>query len=87
MKARPSPSARCRAFLERLSLYIDDDLAGANRRRIEAHLEECPCCHEMADSLRRTVALCHRAGVKRLPPEVRARARARISMLIGRSRA
>ena len=81
MKAS-SRTARCRAFLEKLSLYIDGELSGPARRTVTLHLRRCPCCHELADSLHRTVVLCRQSGGRRLPAEVRARARARITALL-----
>jgi len=75
-------TARCRAFLEKLSLYMDNELSGPARRTVTLHLRRCPCCHDLADSLRRTVALCRQSGGRRLPAEVRARARARIRALL-----
>jgi anti-sigma factor RsiW len=74
--------SRCRDLLERLSLYIDGDLTPRERRAVMAHLRRCPCCEEFAESLQRTVALCHEAGRRRLPPVLRARARARIGELL-----
>jgi len=81
MKARAH--SRCRDLLERLSRYIDGDLAPGERRSLMAHLRRCPCCEEFAESLRRTVEACHEAGRSRLPPDVQARARARIAELLG----
>jgi anti-sigma factor RsiW len=80
MKA--TPSDRCRALLAQISQYVDDDLTPAQRRSIAAHLRRCPCCQTMAESLRHTVEVCHKAGGSRLPPEVRRRAKARISALL-----
>jgi anti-sigma factor RsiW len=77
--------ARCRELLERLSRYIDGELEGRERRSLMAHLRQCPCCEEFAESLRRTVLLCQQAGRRRLPAEVRARARARIAELMAES--
>jgi anti-sigma factor RsiW len=76
----------CRELLERLSLYIDGELKGPQRRTLIAHLRRCPCCGELAESLKRTVQLCHEAGKTRLPPGVRARARARIADLLAEER-
>jgi anti-sigma factor RsiW len=75
-------TARCRSFLENLSLYIDDELSGPARRTVTLHLRRCPCCHELADSLRRTVLLCRQSGGRPLPAAVRARAQARIAALL-----
>ncbi len=77
-----TPSDRCRALLEQLSRYIDDDLAPAERRVLAAHLRRCPCCQTMADSLKHTVEACRKAGATRLPADVRVRARARIATLL-----
>jgi anti-sigma factor RsiW len=73
---------RCRALLEQLCRYVDGDLSAAERRSLLAHMRRCPCCDQMADSLRRTVDACHRAGHTRLPDSVRRRARARIQALL-----
>ncbi len=73
---------RCRELLERLQLYVDGELNARQHRALVAHLRQCPCCEELAESLKRTVALCRQAGARRLPPDVRARARARIAELI-----
>ena len=80
------PSRRCRDLLDRLSLYIDGDLKGQQRRALMAHLRRCPCCGELAASLKRTVRLCQEAGRTRLPAAVRARARARIAELLSHER-
>jgi anti-sigma factor RsiW len=82
---KPHDPSRCRDLLERLSLYIDGDLKGAARRSLVNHLRRCPCCDEFARSLQRTVRLCQNAGKRRLPPDVRARARARIEHLMASS--
>jgi anti-sigma factor RsiW len=73
---------RCVDFLERMSRYLDDELAAADRRVIEQHLRECPCCGDVLESLRHTVAICHEEGRPDLPPDVRKRARARVSELL-----
>jgi anti-sigma factor RsiW len=74
---------RCRELVEQLSRFIDGDLSGVERRAVALHLRRCPCCDEFAKSLRHTVRLCHEAGRTELPRAVRARARARIRVLLG----
>jgi anti-sigma factor RsiW len=78
----PEHAHRCRDFLERLSLYLDGDLPPAARRTVEQHLADCPCCEEVLDSLRETVALCHEKGRPGLPKDVRSRARERVRALL-----
>ncbi|RPJ61076.1 MAG: hypothetical protein EHM24_26705, partial [Acidobacteria bacterium] len=68
-------------FLERLSRYLDDELAAADRRTIEKHLRDCPCCEDVLHSLEHTIALCHEERPQ-LPEGVRARASARVKELI-----
>jgi anti-sigma factor RsiW len=76
------PHDRCRELLEQLSRYVDDDLAGGERRAMATHLKKCPCCQTMAESLQQTVEVCRKAGSARLPADVRARARRRIATLL-----
>ncbi len=79
---RRHPSGRCQQLLERLQLYVDGELTPREHRALVAHLRRCPCCEEFAQSLERTVAACRQAGLRRLPSDVRARARARIAELM-----
>jgi anti-sigma factor RsiW len=78
----PGQDHRCRDFLERLSMYLDDELPAADRQGIERHLRDCPCCEEVLDGLRQTVIACHEEGKPELPPDVRRRARARVAELL-----
>lgn len=83
---------RCADFLERLSRYLDDDLPETQRRGIERHLRDCPCCEDILESLKFTVTACHEKGRPALPRDVRQRAKARVAELLrqapqGRSRA
>lgn len=73
---------RCRDLLEQLSRYIDGDLSAVDRRTVSIHLKRCPCCEEFVAGLRRTVSVCRGAGRRRLPADVRARARTRIADLL-----
>jgi len=81
-----SGAPHCRDLLERLSLHIDGERKGPQRRSLLAHLRRCPCCGELAESLKRTVQLCQEAGRTQLPARVRARARARIAELLAEER-
>ncbi len=76
------PQDRCRELLERLSRLVDDDLTGRDRQAVLTHLESCPCCQAMAESLQQTVQACRKAHAARLPADVRARAKARIAALL-----
>jgi anti-sigma factor RsiW len=78
----PARSDRCRGLLERLSRYVDGDLTAVERRTLTAHLRGCPCCHSVEESLKHTVSLCRDASRTRLPPAVKARAKARVEALL-----
>ena len=73
---------RCVEFLERLSRYLDGELAAADRRVVAQHLRDCSCCEDVLQSLRHTVEICHEEGRPDLPAAVRRRARARVSELL-----
>jgi anti-sigma factor RsiW len=77
---------RCQEFLERLSMYLDDELAKTDRQTIETHLRDCPCCEDVFESLKQTVTLCHEEGKPDLPDDVRLRARTRVTELLQRAR-
>jgi anti-sigma factor RsiW len=79
---KPQPTDRCRQLLEQVSRYLDGDLTPAKRRTVGQHLRRCPCCQHLANGLKHTVDTCHKAGVARLPADVRARAKARITTLL-----
>jgi predicted anti-sigma-YlaC factor YlaD len=85
------PSDDCRPLFAYLSAYLDGELPAVDCRRLERHCRECRRCRTVIDGLRRTVALCRESGRQtRVPPAVRARARARIARLLSgtsRSRA
>jgi RNA polymerase sigma-70 factor (ECF subfamily) len=49
----------CKEVFELLSQYLDMELPPDACKEIERHLAGCPPCVEFADSLRRTVELCH----------------------------
>jgi RNA polymerase sigma-70 factor (ECF subfamily) len=49
----------CREVFDLLSQYLDLELPPEACREIENHLAECPPCVEFAETLRRTVDLCH----------------------------
>ena len=80
MSAKPENT--CGKLLERLSSYVDGDLPAAERRAMLAHLRRCPCCARLATGLSHTSEICREAGHARLPPAVRARARARVAELL-----
>lgn len=51
-------TGRCLHILQRLSAYIDDELASNVCDEIRRHLGACPNCEVFVESLRHTVVLC-----------------------------
>jgi anti-sigma factor RsiW len=82
MEPRARRRQHCLDLLAELSAYLDGELSPARCRAIERHLDACPCCDRFADGLRRAVAVCQQAGVRRLPRDVRTRAQQRIDALL-----
>lgn len=54
----------CRELVELVTEYLEGTLPGLDRKRLEAHLRECPYCDEYIAQMRRTVAV-----LGKLPPE------------------
>ena len=73
----------CRYWLNFFSEYIDDELEAEVCRELEAHLQRCPHCRVVVDTLRQTLYLYQttlREPTPTLPPEVQQRLYARISL-------
>ncbi|MBA2446098.1 MAG: mycothiol system anti-sigma-R factor [Nocardioidaceae bacterium] len=63
----------CQEILERVYVFIDNELEDADCQRIRAHLAECaPCLHEV-DHERMVKALIARSCAERAPMQLRER--------------
>lgn len=82
MDADATDSPRCQQQLLELSAYLEGDLTPEAMAALDVHLERCTCCGQMADSLRRTIALCQSEDARRLPEDVQRRALASIRALL-----
>jgi anti-sigma factor RsiW len=65
--------ANCREMLGRFSDYIDGELEATLCAEIEAHLDGCPDCRVMIDTMRRTITLYHTQTATELPSDVEMR--------------
>ena len=68
----------CKQIFATLSEYLDLELPPEACREMEAHLAGCPPCVEFAESLRKTVALCHEYRAGEMPGPISEAARARL---------
>ncbi|HXX74941.1 MAG TPA: zf-HC2 domain-containing protein [Nitrospiraceae bacterium] len=66
--AHKHETGRCLHILQRLSAYIDDELASNVCDEIRRHLGTCPNCEVFVESLRHTVALCRHRPIPALSP-------------------
>jgi anti-sigma factor RsiW len=57
----------CKEVFELLSQYLDLELPPDACKEVEGHLAGCPPCVEFAESLRRTVEICHRYDAGMVP--------------------
>ena len=61
----------CAELVELVTEYLEGALAPDDRRRFEAHLDECPHCAEYVEQIRATVRLTGRLREDALRPDVR----------------
>jgi len=66
---------RCKEIFSMLSDYLNLELPPDACSEIESHLAGCPPCIEFADSLRKTVELCHGYRPDDLPDPISRQAR------------
>jgi anti-sigma factor RsiW len=67
-----------------LSDYLEGDLSGRERSRIDAHLEDCTDCDRELNELRATVSLLRRLPEPPLPPGIGSAVMTRIALGEGR---
>ncbi|MCC9077419.1 zf-HC2 domain-containing protein [Litorilinea aerophila] len=64
---------RCRQWLGELSAYLDGELAQELCAELERHLQDCPDCQVVVDTLARTVTLYRVLPAPGLPDGARQR--------------
>ncbi|MGD0360597.1 MAG: zf-HC2 domain-containing protein [Bryobacteraceae bacterium] len=74
----PHATEDCKRIFATLSAYLDLELPPEACREMAAHLAGCPPCVEFAESLRKTVALCHEYRPSEMPEPISEAARARL---------
>jgi anti-sigma factor RsiW len=63
----------CKEFLESLNDYLDDTAGPEIRRKIEAHVTECPNCFVIVDTTKKTLKVYKGMEPQVLPEEIHAR--------------
>jgi anti-sigma factor RsiW len=61
----------CQALVELVTAYLEGTLPEPERRRFDAHLDECPYCGTYLEQMRQTIRLIGKLSEESLDPEVR----------------
>lgn len=73
-----APTDKCKKLFAALSDYLDGAGNKAARRRLEQHLDGCPPCKRVLESLQRTVKNCRDCPSPQLTPRAAAHLRSRL---------
>ena len=71
----------CLELFEKLSDYIDNELAPEVYNRIKKHVGECLRCRVCVETLKRTIALCHHLEREPIPESLSKRLEALIQQM------
>ena len=66
-------SSTCKDSVELLLEYLDGELNGERRARLEEHLGGCSPCEDFMKSYQATPELCRKAMAREMPQEVAAK--------------
>ncbi len=83
--AGPPAPVPC-AQADQLWAYLDGELPAARARAVARHMGTCATCGARARRLRTMLETCRAAGCRKLPADVRARARERVKALLAAAR-
>ena len=63
----------CKEFLQELNEYLDDTVDTDLRKRLEAHVTECPNCWVICDTTKRTIQVYKGMQPQVIPQDVHSR--------------
>jgi anti-sigma factor (TIGR02949 family) len=63
----------CKEFLQELTDFMDATVDAELRRKLEAHINECPNCFVILDTTQKTIKVYKGMQAQEIPPEVQAR--------------
>lgn len=63
----------CKEFLVELNDYLDETVDVELRRRLEAHITECPNCFVICDTTKKTIHVYKGMQPQTIPEDVHAR--------------
>jgi anti-sigma factor (TIGR02949 family) len=63
----------CKEFLQELTDYLDSTVDAELRRKLEAHINECPNCFVILDTTQKTIRVYKGVHERDVPPDVQER--------------
>jgi anti-sigma factor (TIGR02949 family) len=63
----------CKEFLQELTDYLDSTVDAELRRKLEAHINECPNCFVILDTTQKTIKVYKGMQPQEIPEEVHIR--------------
>ena len=72
----------CLKCFQRISEYLDGELADDVCHEIDEHLRQCPECRGYVDSLKKTIQLCKGMATEEMPIGIHDRIRSKIRELL-----
>ena len=63
----------CKEFLQELTDYLDSTVDAELRRKLEAHINECPNCFVILDTTQKTIKVYKGMQAQEIPEEVHIR--------------
>lgn len=63
----------CKEFLQELNDFLDETVDPETKRMLQAHVEECPNCYVIVDTVKKTLAVYKGAEPQPVPEEIHAR--------------
>ena len=63
----------CKDFLQELNEYLDDSTDPGTKQQWQRHVDECPNCHVIVDTTKRTLAVYKGVQEQAVPDAVRSR--------------
>ena len=76
----------CKEFLQELNDYLDETGDAGLRRRIEAHITECPNCFVILDTTKRTIQVYKGMQPQNIPDDVQSRLMKAVERKLGEKR-
>ena len=77
----------CKEFLQELTDYLDSTVDVELRRKLEAHINECPNCFVILDTTQKTIQVYKGMQPQVLPSEVNSRLGKAVERMLAQKKA